>query len=388
MSHVLNRPSEITAEIDATAAPTVSATREHYSSTAAIVLAGSYSWTNSSFEQLRARPLLPIAQSPMIVHVLRALDREGISAATICANGSTAAMKSFFDAAPPTIAVDYYEDTSPRGAAGCLRDAAQRTEAQTLIVTECSIHTDVSLEALVAQHHERGAALTIAVSREDLPGAAAFLNPTGLYVVDRRVLDYISAQGYQDIKENFIPQLHAAGERIEIFETSRGCPNVLNARSYLAANQWMIQRLVDQAGLLADDVDYRRTADVMVHVSARIDPAATLVGPVLIGPGVQIEAGAVVIGPTAIGTGTTVGRNVAVSRSVIWNHTQIADDAVVDRSILADHAKVPTGVRLQGVVQGPDQASRGALGSWLRRTPPAARPGQRAVASLAMSSAR
>ncbi len=359
------------------------------SSPAAIVLAGSYAWTNSSFEQLRARPLLPIAQSPMIVHVLRSLSKNGISDVTICANGSTGAMKSYFAAAPPTsIAVDYYEDKSPRGAAGCLRDAAQRTDADTLIVTECSMQLDVSLDALLAKHRQSGAALTIAVSREERMDSAEFLNPIGLYVIERRVLRYIGEQGYQDIKENFIPQLHDAGERIEIFETPRGCPNVLNARSYLTANHWMIQRIVGQTGLLSDEADYRRTGERVVHNSARIDPTASLVGPVIVGPGVQIEAGAVVVGPTALGEGTTLGRNVAVSRSVLWKNTTVGDNAVVDGSILSDNAKVAAGARLKGAVHMAERAPQGAMASLRRRAQQATRPRERAVAGLAMSSVR
>lgn len=363
--------------------------RQDLASTAAIVLAGSYAWTNSSFEQLRARPLLPIAQSPMIVHVLRSLSKSGISDVTICANGSTGAMKLYFEASPLTsIAVDYYEDKSPRGAAGCLRDAAQRTDADTLIVTECSMQLDVSVDALLARHRERGAALTIAVSREDRMDAAEFLNPIGLYVIDRRVLRYIGEQGYQDIKENLIPQLHEAGERIEIFETPRGCPNVLNARSYLTANHWMIQRIIGQPGFLSDEADYRRVGELVVHNSARIDPSASLVGPVIVGPGVQIDAGAVVVGPTAIGEGTTLGRNVAVSRSVIWKRAHVGDNAVIDGSIVADDAKVAAGARLKGAVQMPERAPRGAMASLRRGAQLATHSRERAVAGLAMSSVR
>jgi len=389
MPHALNCPTQDLAASEHRTPDTAPHTAESLASTAAIVLAGSYAWTNSSFEQLRVRPLLPIAQSPMIVHVLRALGTFGVSDATICANGSTGALKAYFEKAPAMpIAVNYYEDKSPRGAAGCMRDAAQKTDADTLIVTECAILPDAPLADLVAHHRQTGAALTIAVSREERFGAAEFLNPTGLYIIDRRALAHIGAQGYQDIKENLIPQLHAAGERIETFETSRGCPNVLNAQSYLAANHWMIQRIVDQPSLLADESEYQRTGSVLVHNSASIDPTASLVGPVLVGPGVQIRAGAVIVGPTSIGAGTCLGRNVAVSRSVIWSDTRVGEGAVVDRSIVGDNASVPANASLRGAVQAPEPASRSSLRSWRRHFQVATHLRQRLVSDWAVSSAR
>jgi NDP-sugar pyrophosphorylase family protein len=381
--------SPVVDEVVAPQAPTATLSPEALASTAAIVLAGSYAWTGSSFDQLRARPLLPIGQSPMIAHVLGALKRCGVAEATICANGSTGAMKAFFEASPQlAIGVTFYEDPSPRGAAGCLRDAAEGMDADTFIVTECAMHPDISLEALVQRHRERGAAMTIAVSREEGPGATEFLNPTGLYIVDRRVLNHISAQGYQDLKENLIPQLHAAGELVDVFVSPRGCPTVLNAQSYLAANQWMVQRLARERGLLADESEYQRTAEVIVHVTAHIDATASLVGPVLVGPGVEIRAGAVVIGPTALGAGTVVGRNVAVSRSVIWNNAHLGDDAIVDKSIVADRAAVPAGAQLQGAVHVSVEAPQGPLASWWRRAQVAVTPRERPVPGLAMSSVR
>ena len=386
------KESSFSPVVDDATAPAAQASHSSQSplaSTAAIVLAGSYAWTGSSFDQLRARPLLPIAQSPMIVHVLRTLNKGGVADATICANGSTAAMKAYFETAPRlSIDVTFYEDRSPRGAAGCLRDAAERTDADTFIVTECAMHPDISLEALVARHRERRAAITIAVSREDRPGAAEFLNPTGLYVVDRRVLNHISAQGYQDLKENLIPQLHAAGELVDVYVSQRGSPSVLNAQSYLAANQWMVQRIARESGLLADESEYRRTDEAIVHVTARIDATASLIGPVLVGPGVEIRAGAVVIGPTALGAGTVVGRNVAVSRSVIWNNAHLGDDAIVDKSIVADRATVAAGARLDGAVEVLVEAPQGTFASWWRRAQIAVAPRQRAVPGLAMSSVR
>jgi mannose-1-phosphate guanylyltransferase/phosphomannomutase len=358
------------------------------SSVAAIVLAGSYAWTGSTFERLRPRPLLPVGQAPLIVHVLRSLERAAVSQATICANGATPSLKAHFAQSPfAGVNISFYEDGSPRGAAGCVFDAARSTDAETLIVTDCSVLPDLCYEKLLAQHRDTGAALTIVVTRDERAGAKAALNPTGLYVIERRVLHYVGAQGYQDIKESLVPQLHRAGETIATFETEPGCPTVLNAHSYLDANRWMTSRVATGQAALGNSRDYRRSGDVVAHVSARIDESASLVGPVIVGADVRIEAGAVVIGPTTIGDGSVIRARAVVSRSVIWSGTEIGADALVDQSIVADNTVIPDGSQLHGSVRTAASETQRPLLSRLRGpAAPARRP--QPVTGLAMSSVR
>ena len=88
---------------------------------------------------------------------------------------------------------------------------------------------DVSPDALLAKHRQSGAALTIAVSQRGTIDSAEFLNAIGLYVIERRGPSIYRRAGLPGHQRSFIPQLHDAGERNRIFETPRGCPNVLNA---------------------------------------------------------------------------------------------------------------------------------------------------------------
>jgi len=378
----------VTLPTDSTTSPRVLSSDAHdLNATAAVILAGSYAWTGSTFERLRARPLLPVGHAPLIVHVLRSLERAGVSHATICANGATPSLKAHFEQSPfAAVNVSYYEDGSPRGAAGCVFDAARSTDAETLIVTDCSVLPDLCFESLLAQHRQTGAALTIVVTRDERAGAKAALNPTGVYVIERRVLHHVGAQGYQDIKESLVPQLHRAGETIATFETEPGCPTVLNAHSYLDANRWMVSRIASGQGQLADGREYRRSGEVVAHASARIDANASVVGPVIIGADVQIAAGAVIVGPTTIGDGSVIGAGAVVSRSVIWSGSEIGEGALVDQSIVADDTVVPAGSQLHGSVRTVASEARPLLSRLRRPAAPLRRP--QPVAGLAMSSVR
>jgi mannose-1-phosphate guanylyltransferase len=213
-----------------------------------IVLAGTYHWSQSAFERLLPRPLLPVAQTPLICYALRWMRDGGIARATVCANSASRAVRSYLgDGSRLSLSVNYLEDWTPRGAAGCVRDAGTRSDAQTFVVADGTAIPAVNLKGLLTAHRASGAALTIVV-HDDAAFVAPdqrMLSPGGIYVFERKVLDMIPATSFQDIKESLIPQLYRAGELVGIHRGVGACPRILNAETYLAVNQWMIQSMAD-----------------------------------------------------------------------------------------------------------------------------------------------
>jgi mannose-1-phosphate guanylyltransferase len=310
--------------------------------TEGIVLAGEYHWAASLFHELRPRPLLPVAGTPIIDYVLRWFRTGGIHDTIICANGSTSALRRYLnDGRRLAMDVNYYEDGTPRGAAGCVRDAAQKSQAQTLIVTDGGSIPVFDLKALLAHHREREAALTIAVYPRGSAGVQQY-EPVGVYVFEREVLEAVPATSFQDIKEALIPKLHLQGHRVEAFPVRDRSPRVLNADSYLAVNHWMTRRLTAEPGASNQVVSGR---DVSVHETAR------MIGPVVLGDGVRVGPGATIVGPTCLGEGTEIGAEAVITRSVTWTDATIEAQAVVDSCILADRTRVAGGATLVSQVR-------------------------------------
>jgi NDP-sugar pyrophosphorylase family protein len=148
----------------------------------------------------------------------------------------------------------------------------------------------------------------------------------------------VPSHGFYDIKETLIPQLHRQGKKIVAHSTSGPTPRVLNAASYHAVNEWMVERLA--ANRVVPD-DYELSGSCLIHRSAEISRDATLVGPVIIGAGVVIGPRAVVVGPTSLGRDVEIGSGVFLSRTAVWRRCAIQDHAVIDRCILADDTLVP-----------------------------------------------
>ena len=316
-------------------------------STEAIVLAGSYQWTASTFDRLRPRPLLPVAESPLIEFVLDWLKSGGLERAVICGNGSTEVLRSQLEAEPHMTEkhrrpkLSFHEDRSPRGAAGCVKDAAGLSDAPTLLVADGTSIPAFDLSELLRHHRVSGADLTIVAQRDSL-------HPAGIYVFERRVLDAVPATSFQDIKETLIPRLYRSGRKIEVFRVETVSPRVLNASTYVALNHWMVRRMVSEP-----------------HPTAWISPDAVVLGPVVFGEGVRVHAGATIVGPSSVGAGSVVEADAIVARSVIWKDCTIRSRAMVDHCILADGVDVEAAsvvsnaIRTRPPSRPADRAARG-----------------------------
>ncbi len=132
--------------------------------TQAIVLAGVHLWEESAFDNAMPRPLLPVAQQPLICHALRWLRAAGIHRATICANSTSRFIRRCLGPGDRLdMDLDYYEDWTPRGPAGCARDAARDVPAGRYVVVDGTIIPQVDLAGMLACHRQSAAAVTVAV---------------------------------------------------------------------------------------------------------------------------------------------------------------------------------------------------------------------------------
>jgi NDP-sugar pyrophosphorylase family protein len=317
---------------------TVTVSEKSAGRVASVVLAGSYQWTTSAFDALRPRPLLPVAQKPLIEFVLNWLNAGGVDDAIVCGNGSTASIRAHFETEASEVGrpgLVFYEDRSPRGAAGCLKDAAALTSADTLVVADGTSIPAFDLTELLEYHRRSAADLTIVAQQRGHD--AASLHPVGIYVFERKVLDAVPAKSFQDIKENLVPKVYRSGHKLDVFRVRDVSPRVLNASTYLALNHWMIRRVAPEPRFV-DGCRDQRPRELHAHPTASISPDAVVLGPVLFGPGVRVHAGATVIGPSSIGAGSVIEPGAVVARSVIWKQCTVGARAMVDQSVMTDGA--------------------------------------------------
>ncbi len=307
-------------------------------STRGVILAGTYQRPDSAFDRLLPRPLVPVAHSALISYGLSWLGNAGVMDVTVCGNRETRALEAELGRhVPGDMTYTYREDPMPRGAAGCVRDAADGAASDIYVVTDgAAVPASVDLPGLLASHQASGADATVVVYSE--PGRSwtpGVFMPVGIYVVNHAALECIPPRGFFDIKEHLIPTLYRAGARVLSHRITDVVPRVLNAQTYLAVNGMMTESLLSSGALLAG---YARCGGALIHTDARVAPDAVLAGPLIIGQGAQIGSRAVLIGPASIGCDVVINDGALVSRSAVWRRSVIQARAVVDLCIVGDGA--------------------------------------------------
>lgn len=320
---------------------------------AGIVLAGSYESPDNAFSALLPRPLVPIAHLPLVTYALRWLSSGGPEHVTVCRNTRSRSAVAAVWPVWTTAGLSFVEDTTPRGPAGCVRDAALRSSASTIVVVEGSIVPTMDLDAVLETHRSSQAALTVVVHQEaNRASGTVGATPAGIYVFERRILNLISPAGYQDIKEHLIPALRSRHERVVAHVAHAVSPRVINAETYLAVNYWMIEQIPTHFSPLPWEPS-PGNGSVIAHPSAAIDSDATIIGKALIGPGVTIGPGALIVGPASIDAGSYIEEGAVVCRSVIWKGCTVGRKAFVDSAVIGDSGVIAPGQAVEREVKLP-----------------------------------
>jgi NDP-sugar pyrophosphorylase family protein len=317
----------------------------------AVVLAGGQEFGQCPLSRQAPRALWPLADRPIIEHVLAALREAGIGEMAISANGRTHDIMDTLGHHPsPDVTIHYNEDCLPRGAAGCIKDCEEWLGNETFIVVHgACLLLNVDFHHLLGEHRASGAALTVAATADDEDGGRGMsLKPTGIYVCEPSILQHIKKRGYQDMKEQLIPRLVQSGEKVRAVAVRGRVIHIRNEECYLNA---MVE-IFDDVGLreqFMGRVPFK-VPTVWIDPTAYIHPTARIVGPAYIGPRAKVLADAVVIGPAIVGPECEVESDAVVHESILWRGAKVGSSAMVEQTVMAADAVVSSGVEVRGSI--------------------------------------
>jgi mannose-1-phosphate guanylyltransferase/phosphomannomutase len=298
--------------------------------------------------------MLPMANRPMMEHVVHLLRRHGITDIVVTVAFMANAIRTYFgDGSEMDVRMVYATEETPLGTAGSVLNAREELDERFLVISG-DVLTDIDLSAVVDFHERKGAMATLALCAVDNPlefgiviadedgSIDRFLEKptwgqvfsdtinTGIYVLEPEIFDFIPEGRPVDFSGEVFPQVLAAGRPIYGYVAEGYWEDVGTTEAYLKAHQDILDAKVE---VQIDGFPLR--PGVWLGKGSTVDPSATVDGPAVIGDNCSIGAGVV------LGEYTTLGRNV-----------RIADGAEVRRSVVADNGYLGAGVRLAGSVVG------------------------------------
>jgi mannose-1-phosphate guanylyltransferase len=273
------------------------------------------------------KPLVPVANRPIMEHILALLARHGLD--RVIANlhwFPDTITDRFADGSSLGIELTYSYEEILLGTAGGVRNVREYFGSEPFLVMAADALTDVDLGALADAHRANDGIATLAVKRvpnvseygvivtgsdgrvqgfQEKPDPAEALSDLAncmIYVLDPEVFDYFPDKLEVDFALDVFPALLEHDVPFFVHVTDGYWNDVGSLPEFLLGNLDVLNGAVgvDPAGEVVEGHADLESGDagirgrVLVGEHAEIDPAARIDGPAVIGPGARVGAGAMV----------------------------------------------------------------------------------------------
>ena len=300
------------------------------------------------------KPMLPLANVPMMEHIVDLLRRHGITDIVVTVAYLANAVRTYFgDGSEFGVRMVYATEESPLGTAGSVRNAMDELDERFLVISG-DVLTDIDLSAIVDFHVAKEALATIGlvavddplefgivITREDGTIERFLEKPswgqvfsdtinTGIFVLEPEIFDFIPADGPSDFSSDVFPEVLRSGRGLYGMVADGYWEDVGTLEAYQRAHADVLDARVDvQIG------GFELREGVWLGEGAELHPEAEVTGKVVIGNSCRIEAG------VHLGDFTVLGSNVRVRA-----------DANLERAIVHDNVYVGEGAHLRGAIVG------------------------------------
>ena len=300
------------------------------------------------------KPMLPIANRPMMEHIIMLLREHGVTDVVATVQFLASLIRNYFgDGSDLGVSLSYATEEVPLGTAGSVLGAREMLSGPFLVISGDAL-TDIDLDEVIRFHRARDAAATLVLKHVQDPlefgivmttedgRIERFLEKptwgqvfsdtinTGIYVLEPEVLDLIPPDEPYDFSSQLFPAMLDKGLPLYGFVTDAYWADVGTTDAFVQA-----QYDVLSGNVKADLPGFELRPGVWVGEDVDIAPSARIEGPALIGDNSRIGAGA------TIGPG-----------SVIAGNAIVADDALVTGAVVMERAYVGAYARVRGGVVG------------------------------------
>jgi mannose-1-phosphate guanylyltransferase/phosphomannomutase len=338
----------------------------------AVIMAGGEGTRLRPLTSNQPKPMLPMVNRPLMEHTVLLLKKHGMEDIIVTVQFLASLVRQYFgDGADLGVDFAYATEESPMGTAGSVKNAESALDESFLVVSGDAL-TDIDLEKVAAYHREKGALVTVVLSRQpnpleygiviadeegrierflEKPGWGQVFSDTvntGIYVLEPEIFDLIPAETPFDFSKDLFPALLEKGAPVFGYVAEGYWCDVGTIEAYQRAHQDVLERRVDVT------IDGFEISDgVWMGEGAIVDSDAKIEGPVVLGEHAKVEAGAHIREYTVLGNNAVVKADAFLHRTIVHDNAYIAENANIRGAVLGRNADVRRGARVEeGVVLG------------------------------------
>jgi mannose-1-phosphate guanylyltransferase len=316
------------------------------------------------------KPIIPIANRPLLLYHLDLLKRAGVKDVTLSLSYQPRKIEDVLaDGQDFGVRVRYAVEAQPLGTAGAYKNAQAHLN-QTTVVFNGDILTDLDLAAAIAYHREKKAVATIVTAPVENPAQWGLVESdaegrvrrfvekprpeeitvntinAGTYILEPRVLDYIPEAEEYTFERHLFPALLAAGEPVYAYNPAAYWIDIGAPQRYLTANLDLlsgrlkghkVERPAPPA--FAGEGEPPRVDGLsVVDPSCTLKAGAEIINSVL-GPNCIVEE-RVRIEDSVMLAGTRIGQQTTVRRAVMGKGVIVGKNSAVDGAVLGDKSSL------------------------------------------------
>ncbi|MFC4330994.1 sugar phosphate nucleotidyltransferase [Streptomyces andamanensis] len=341
----------------------------------AVVMAGGEGTRLRPLTSSLPKPLLPVADRPVMEHVLRLLGRHGIDDVVVTVQFLATLVENHFgDGTDLGMRITYAHEDQPLGTAGSVRNAADALAGEPFVVISGDALTDIDLGAAIRSHQDNDALVTVVLTRVPDPlefgitvldeqgRVERFLEKptwgqvftdtvnTGIYIMRPDILDHVAPDTAVDWSGDVFPRLLAEGLPLYGYVADGYWEDIGSHDSYLKAQTDVLDGTVR-----TDPAGFALAPGILVGEGAEIHPDAVLTPPLHIGAYARIGEKAEIRGHSVVGRGAVVGAHSLLDAAVLHDNVYVGPGAALHAAVVGRGSDIMRGARLEpGVVVGDD----------------------------------
>lgn len=300
------------------------------------------------------KPLVPIANKPILIHIIELLNQHGFDDIIITVEHlGKKISEALGDGSALGVTITYSWEERPLGTAGGVKAVENQLDG-TFLVISSDILTDIDLSKMLAFHLKNESKATIALTQTEVPVAFGivitedngrinrFLEKpgwgevfsdtinTGIYILEPEVLQLFEKNQEYDFSKQLFPlllekEIPMYGYLTDFYWLDLGTP-----KKYIQGNQDVLSKKVN--------INFGGTEikeEIWVGDGTTIEPEVQIWSPVIIGNNCRIEKEAIIDRLSIIGDGVFIGKKAHIKRSIVWNNASIRDNAKLESCIIA-----------------------------------------------------
>ncbi|MFC4600213.1 sugar phosphate nucleotidyltransferase [Cohnella hongkongensis] len=319
----------------------------------ALLLAGGLGTRLRPLTEHLPKPMALVGNRPWLEHLLLHYKEQGVHRFVIAVKHYRELIERYLgDGSKYGVSIEYSVEKELLGTAGAIKHAEHLLGERFVVVNADIIH-QVDLAAALSFHERHGGAATICLTEVEDPSPYGVVEQTedgritrfvekpkkeaapsnrinaGIYIMERKALDFVPAGRAVSIEKETFPLLIANGRGVYGHPIGGYWMDMGTKERYRQVH-W---DLLDRRFPLRIDGSDMEDRSIWLGENVRVGQGVLFIPPVIIGDDVTIGDRAI-IGPYAvIGSGSRIGRQVRLSKSILWDRCKIRAGAQLNECI-------------------------------------------------------